>query len=40
MSWNAANYSNDENDFLHNLYLANTQVSKLWKVFTNGFQLI
>ena len=33
---NVVGDSNDENNFLHKLLLANTQVSKLCKAFANG----
>ena len=36
MTDNVAGDSNDEIDFLYQLLLTNTQVSKLSKAFTNG----
>ena len=36
LSSNAVGNSNDENNFPHKLFLANTQDSKLCKVFANG----
>ena len=36
ISSNVVGDSNDENDFLHNLLLTNTQVSQLQKAFANG----
>ena len=35
-SSNVVGDSNDENNFLHKLFLNNTKVSKLCKVFANG----
>ena len=36
VSWNVVGDSNDENNFLHKLWLTNTQVSKLHKAFANN----
>ena len=36
MTDNVVGDSNDEIDFLYQLLLTNTQVSKLFKAFTNG----
>ena len=36
VSWNVVGNSNDENNFLHKLWLTNTQVSKLRKAFANN----
>ena len=36
ISSNVVGHSNDENNFLHDLLLTNTQVSRLRKAFENG----
>ena len=37
LSSNVIGNSNDKNNFLHKLFLTNTQVSKLCKTFANNF---